>query len=87
MFFLFFFCLFFNSNVFIFLSFFYGKNPSFKIVITGQAGIGCRPRFTFWLTFFSEWYVTFILQWKNPSIRHFSFPKIKMAAKYAEIGN
>ena len=29
----------------------------------GRAGVGRRPRFTFWLTFFSKLYVIFILQW------------------------
>ena len=27
------------------------------------SGVGRRPRFTFWLTFSSKLYVTFILQW------------------------
>ena len=39
------------------------KNLSFKIAMSGQTGIGHRPRFTFWLTLFSKLYVTFILLW------------------------
>ena len=44
------------------------KNPSFKIAISGWAGIGlafgvgCRPRFTFWLTFsFSSFSQSYML--------------------------
>ena len=44
------------------------KNPYIKIALSGRAGVGLagvgrRPRFTFWLTFFSKLYVTFILRW------------------------
>ena len=43
------------------------KNLFFRIVMSwqvcGQAGVGRRLRFTFWLIFFSKLYVTFILQW------------------------
>ena len=38
------------------------KNPSFEITMSGRAGVGHRPRLTFWLTVFQS-YVTFILQW------------------------
>ena len=34
-----------------------------KKAMSGQAGVGGHPRFTFWLTFFSKLYVTFIFQW------------------------
>ena len=43
--------------------FFFFFNLPFKITVTGRAGVGRRPRFTFWLTFFSKLYVTIFLQW------------------------
>ena len=38
-------------------SFFLKKSPSFKILMSGWAGIGCQA------TSYSKLYVTFILQW------------------------
>ena len=34
--------------------FFFFKNLSFKIEMSGWVGVGRRPRFTFWLTFFQS---------------------------------
>ena len=40
------------------------KKLSFKIAMSGRTGVGRRPGFTFWLTFFfSKLYATFFLQW------------------------
>ena len=42
----------------------FSKNPFFKIAMSGRAsGIWRCPMLTFWLTFSSKLYFTFIFQW------------------------
>ena len=60
---------------------FHEKILSFKIAMSGRAGIWCRPRFTFWLTFFQSDMLPLFFSGKNcPYVRHFFlfYLKIKM---------